>query len=460
MSGPKTASYRLTESLLSVTELMASGKEAVEHSWNRLVQERRKIVEEREKRFSEQLAVLKQRELQWRADKLYKEGHTLLGEIRTAQAGYPDLVDVSFELAAPPLAASVSTLDDYITVISGAVATARGKMESARAKISERRVLDSWTGDPRQSGGHPRAAGDVLSGIDSSSDTPDAVVLESGIDALRENVSDATRQFLERHHIALPEIIGEQVRALYETDDASAATGLGAAIRHGLMQAEASVEREHIEARKLLHALEGLPNSDPRLQSACERLEAVLSGKDQLTDTLRKTVESIRRAIATQARERDERAAGILRSALEDLGYEVEPIAETLFVDGGTIHFRKPDWEGSYAVRLRVDPRRDMLNFNMIRVSDDESSDRGIQQKQDIAMENSWCKEFDRMQSVIHDRGIDTKVTRRVNAGALPVLKIGPESVNPEFLDNLNRRGCNATSSAQVAPRERRKRNE
>ena len=71
---------------------------------------------------------------------------------------------------------------------------------------------------------------------------------------------------------------------------------------------------------------------------------------------------------AAADRERQEQAAAalVLQESLRDLGYDVDDIEATLFVDGGTVHFRREGWD-NYFVRLRVDPRERTVNFNVVR---------------------------------------------------------------------------------------------
>ena len=109
----------------------------------------------------------------------------------------------------------------------------------------------------------------------------------------------------------------------------------------------------------------------------------------------------------------------MLQESLRDLGYEVDDIEATLFVDGGTVHFRRPGWE-NYFVRLRVDPRERTVNFNVVRArGDEENAER---RRLDALAEDRWCAEFPRLMQTLAARGLRTRrdapARRRRGAGA------------------------------------------
>ena len=125
----------------------------------------------------------------------------------------------------------------------------------------------------------------------------------------------------------------------------------------------------------------------------------------------------------------DEEIAGILvAEALADLGYEVEPIAETLFVSGGVAHFQRAEW-GDYYVRMRVDPQTRNVNFNMVRASDATAPPDAAQRKRDEEMEATWCTGIPKLLAELAARGIETKTLRELDAGAVPVQVVKPETI-------------------------------
>jgi hypothetical protein len=120
-------------------------------------------------------------------------------------------------------------------------------------------------------------------------------------------------------------------------------------------------------------------------------------------------------AAAEQAR-LQEAAAVVLEQSLQDLGYAVEEIAETLFVEGGVAHFQRPEW-GDYFVRLRIDPQRQAMNFNVVRTGT-AGEDR---RREDMLAEERWCSAFPKLFETLKARGIPIAVTRLLQAGEAPV---------------------------------------
>jgi len=139
-------------------------------------------------------------------------------------------------------------------------------------------------------------------------------------------------------------------------------------------------------------------------------------------------------------RERDENAAAenrkreiagvLMAEVLSDLGYDVEPIAETLFVSGGVAHFQRAEW-GDYYVRMRVDPATSSVNFNMVRTSASVDPPDAAQRKRDEEMEAAWCTGIPKLLAELAARGIDTRKLRELDAGAVPVQVVKPETVDP-----------------------------
>src|SRR5690606_13754712 len=115
---------------------------------------------------------------------------------------------------------------------------------------------------------------------------------------------------------------------------------------------------ESAKARRLLAEL---PEDAPA--ALARALERVAAGVERLDATLERAVHDVLdEAAADRARREEEAAAYVLEQSLRDLGYEVEDIEETLFCDGGVVHFRRAGWD-NYFVRLRIAPRERTAHF-------------------------------------------------------------------------------------------------
>jgi hypothetical protein len=179
-------------------------------------------------------------------------------------------------------------------------------------------------------------------------------------------------------------------------------------------EARELVARDAAEAKSLLDAL---PEDAPA--PLLRALEHVAAGVARLDAALRDAAQAaLDHAAADRAHEEDAAAALVLQESLRDLGYEVEDIGATLFADGGAVHFRREGWD-QYFVRLRVDPRERTVNFNVVRARGaEETAER---RRLDALAEDRWCAEFPRLMETLAARGLALDVTRRLDAGAVPV---------------------------------------
>ena len=179
-------------------------------------------------------------------------------------------------------------------------------------------------------------------------------------------------------------------------------------------EAQAAQQAEAADAKRLL---ETLPEDAPA--PLLRALEHVAAGVARLDASLRKAAQSVLDESAADREHAEQAAAAlVLQESLRDLGYEVEDIEATLFVDGGTVHFRRAGWE-SYFVRMRLDAQAHSLNFNVVRArGDEETAER---RRQDTLAEDRWCAEFPKLLQTLAARGLVLDVTRRLDAGAVPV---------------------------------------
>lgn len=132
----------------------------------------------------------------------------------------------------------------------------------------------------------------------------------------------------------------------------------------------------------------------------------------------------------------------VVEQSLQDLGYEVEEIESTLFVEGGVAHFRKSHW-GDYMVRMRVAEGGGSVNFNVVRAMDADSSESGGASVQDHLAEDRWCAEFPALLKALAARGMPLEVTRRLEAGELPVQRVARDRL-PRFAEAQERMTSNA----------------
>jgi len=145
---------------------------------------------------------------------------------------------------------------------------------------------------------------------------------------------------------------------------------------------------------------------------------------NELRLRIQKRVESV------QAQAVQEASALVLQQSLKELGYQVEDVSSTLFVEGGVVHFRRQGWD-NYMVRMRVDAKEGKTNFNVVRAVEESNDERSVR---DHLAEDRWCAEFPALLQALDVRGIHLNVTRRLEAGELPVQQVHKDRL-PSFAD-------------------------
>ena len=187
-------------------------------------------------------------------------------------------------------------------------------------------------------------------------------------------------------------------------------------------------------SQRLLSRIAHLGPPPPEIENLARELDGILPGEraDLLATELARRIQL--HVEEVQRRNVEEATATVVRQSLRELGYEVEDIAETLFVEGGILHFTRPGW-GDYMVRMRVEPRGAAANFNVVRAVDAGGNERSAM---DHLAEDRWCAEFPALLKALEARGVRVGVTRRVEAGELPVQQV-ERSKLPKFAEEEDR---------------------
>ncbi|MET3120723.1 hypothetical protein AAKU67_000301 [Oxalobacteraceae bacterium GrIS 2.11] len=148
---------------------------------------------------------------------------------------------------------------------------------------------------------------------------------------------------------------------------------------------------------------------------------------------------------AIQQQQVQEASALVLRQSLKDLGYQVQEFSDTLFVEGGIVHFRRHEW-GDYMVRLRINEQTHTANFNVIRAVRNNSNERSVL---DHLAEDRWCAEFPALLKAMEARGLGLNVTRRLEAGEVPVQLVDARQL-PTFTDVEQRRSNHTLKTREI----------
>jgi hypothetical protein len=191
-------------------------------------------------------------------------------------------------------------------------------------------------------------------------------------------------------------------------------------------------EAPRTQAQRLLARIAALGVPEP-IQSLAQELERCLPGAraELLSMELRARVQAHLEAL--QQQQLSDATGTIVEKSLKDLGYQVEEIGSTLFVEGGVVHFRRQGW-GDYCVRLRVDAKAGSANFNVVRAVQAGQNERSVL---DHLAEDRWCSEFPALLKTLAARGVQLAVTRRLEAGELPVQLVDAARL-PKFSDEAD----------------------
>ena len=243
---------------------------------------------------------------------------------------------------------------------------------------------------------------------------------------------------------ALPAGLEQLAREIVLAPSVERAEALALELRHAVQRQREAAVLQLAEAEQARQFLQALGDDAPApLLRALERVAAKVGRMDE---HLRASAQDVLAGLtAGRQQQEQEAAAMVIEQSLRDLGYEVEEIEATLFVAGGTVHFRRTGWE-TYFVRLRVDPHEQTVNFNVVRARGDEETDE--RRRLDALAEDRWCAEFPRLMRTLEARGLRLDVTRRLGAGEVPV----------QVVDRADLPGTAADDTAarpQQAPRAR-----
>jgi len=234
---------------------------------------------------------------------------------------------------------------------------------------------------------------------------------------------------------AVPRELEALARAIVLAPSEERAEALASELRLAVQRHRENERAQAAESDEARRLLAEMPADAPA--PLVRALERVAAGVERMDRGLARSVQdALDEAAADRAQREQQAAAFVLEESLRDLGYEVQEIEATLFCDGGVVHFRRPGWE-NYFVRMRVDPFERTANFNVVRAAGDE--DTAERRRLDALAEDRWCAEFPRLMETLAARGLSMSVTRRLEAGEVPVQVVDGASL-PEVHAEESRR--------------------
>jgi hypothetical protein len=413
MSGPITAGFVLVHGLLLLSARAIEEARAMKGEFDTVRADlARRDREQSQARNRQQQARLERiASLRRRADQQQSRLFRLRSLADTLCGAQPELAaSIPTTMPVAPIAnddaawsAYVSELDAAMRALEGVIAKlSGGSADAARASIETRRAVPSID--------------EVLRAYTLQR------TLRPGLDAAKaEEFRAAAARILGRLELpadaSLPTELEALAREIVLAASVEHAEALASELRRAVQRQREAWAAQRVERDEARALLEQLPEAAPA--SLVLELEAVAAGAARLDASLKAAARDVLAdKAAEEERIEEEAAALVLEESLRDLGYEVEGIEATLFARGGTAHFRRSGWE-NYFVRLRVDPHERTVNFNVVRArGDEETAER---RRLDTLAEDRWCAEFPKLMQTLAARGLKLDVTRRLEAGEIPV---------------------------------------
>jgi len=255
------------------------------------------------------------------------------------------------------------------------------------------------------------------------------VAVDRILATLPERPADKNEQALTTYVRTLHKLT-QELRSILLTESAMRMDGLGQELITDLALAQPQDSHSKNAVQRLLARIAHLGDIPVEISKVAKELEIDPSLDSEraklLLNELRVQIQ--KRAESAQEQAVKEASALILQQSLRDLGYQVEDVSSTLFVEGGVVHFRRQGWD-NYMVRMRLDPNTSTANFNVIRAVETASNERS---SLDHLAEDRWCAEFPALLKALDVRGVHLNVTRRLEAGELPVQLVQKDKL-PKF---------------------------
>jgi hypothetical protein len=418
MSGPITCGYILIHGSLLLTARALQEARAMRQEYGSVLARLRARQDEMaEQRRAQRNARLERlMALHTAADRQAARLERMRAAARSLQAQAPTLGRDLPEVSAPPpkdadaaaWSAHLASLNAAIEFLQARLAEASGAMD-----LKVRTALAGRESD--------RSIDDVLSAYLGERGTR-AGLAAGDAEVFRETAARVLARLELPSGTALPADLEKLARDIVLSPTVERAEALASEMRLAVQRHREADARRRSGAEEAQRLLLELPDGAPG--PLLRALECVAAGVESLDDSLRQAAQdALDQAAADREQAEQQAAAIVLEESLRDLGYDVEPIDATLFVDGGTVHFRRAGWE-NYFVRLRVAPEQRSVNFNVVRARGDEETDE--RRRLDALAEDRWCAEFPHLLQTLEARGLALAVKRRLEAGEVPVQVVDP----------------------------------
>ena len=163
-----------------------------------------------------------------------------------------------------------------------------------------------------------------------------------------------------------------------------------------------------------------------RANAACRRTAELRKQEDAAS---LQRVRALAEAAVTSRAHEATHAAGILKDALQELGYEVQGDFATAFVNGESTFFQSASW-GDYHCQVSNDLRRNRIHFNIVRYAS-EAGGGSENRLRDQEMEQTWCGKLPQLLKALEDKALSIDLDRKLEAGAVEMQVTQNERLKP-----------------------------
>jgi hypothetical protein len=180
------------------------------------------------------------------------------------------------------------------------------------------------------------------------------------------------------------------------------------------------------------------------------QLSLVAAGESRMTPQIKMAFEADHaRRKAVEDRTDRQCAAIVLEATLRELGYDTDSIDNTLFVEGGTVHYQRGEW-GDYYMQLRVVPALGQANFSLVRVGEGAAS-----ASEDEVRQEQYCsdEQMGALREALAARGVRLRSRHANKPGEVPVA-----SIQESTLGQALRERRAAVHAAKRSPKKERQR--
>jgi hypothetical protein len=217
----------------------------------------------------------------------------------------------------------------------------------------------------------------------------------------------------------LTDNIMNNLNRLYHENELQKAALIAREIRLAVSEERNRIEemkqKEKMDAQSIL---DGLPPDYP--SEARNVLTEAAEGRGRFDQTTKKSIQEMIQRINTLA------AAEALNRTFTEMGYDIGPIGNSLFSEGGEVYFRKGEWEDGYGVKLKCDG--DKIKFFMQRTAETGS-------EYDKDMENEWRAQFPQVKEKLANSGLELRIEEIQNCKIQSVNKISVDTKKKKVKD-------------------------